>query len=201
MIKEIKDKKYLSKGKRSLVYTGFYKKQKVTIKKKNPKSEAISRMENEASFLKKLNKYNIGPKLIDSGKDYLVYKYVEGILFIDYIKKNKKIFPIIKDILNQCRVMDKLKINKLEFTRPIKHVFIKNKKATIIDFERCYTTETPKNVTQFCQFLMKDELKEHFKINKKEFIKILKIYKDKQTEKNYKKILEYLKEKTISSSV
>lgn len=185
--KTIKELKYLAKGKRSIVYTGVYKKQKVSIKKKHPDSKAIERLKNEAKFLKKLNKYKIGPKLLLSGKDYIIYKYVEGILFIDYLKENKNIFPIVKKILEQCRILDKLKINKLEFTRPIKHIFIKDNKVILIDFERCYKTEHPKNVTQFCQFLMIE-----FNMNKKEFIKIIKKYKEKQTEKNFKEILKFI---------
>ena len=185
--KTIKELKYLAKGKRSIVYTGVYKKQKVSIKKKHPDSKAIERLKNEAKFLKKLNKYKIGPKLLLSGKDYIIYKNVEGILFIDYLKENKNIFPIVKKILEQCRILDKLKINKLEFTRPIKHIFIKDNKVILIDFERCYKTEHPKNVTQFCQFLMIE-----FNMNKKEFIKIIKKYKEKQTEKNFKEILKFI---------
>ena len=185
--KTVKNIEYLAKGKRSVVYTGIYKKQKVSIKKKHPDSEAIDRLKNEAKFLRKLNKYKVGPELITAGKDYIIYKYVEGELFIDYLEKNKNSLPIIKKILEQCRILDKLKINKLEFTRPIKHIFIKNKKVPIIDFERCYETANPKNVTQFCQFLMRE-----FKINKKEFIKILKKYKEKQTQKNFKEVLNFI---------
>ncbi|MBT7237839.1 serine/threonine protein kinase, partial [Candidatus Woesearchaeota archaeon] len=72
-------------------------------------------------------------------------------------------------------------------TRPIKHVFVKNNKITMIDFERCYETKNPKNVTQFSQYIIKN-----FK-TKKEFQTILKNYKEKQTEKNYKEILKYIK--------
>ncbi|MCD4759920.1 hypothetical protein K8R33_03460 [archaeon] len=184
--KTIKNVKYLAKGKRSLVYTGQYKKKKVTIKVKNPDSKAIQRMQNEAKFLKILNKYGVGPKLISSGKNYLIYEFVEGVLFVDYLEKNKKVFPIIKKILDQCRILDKLKINKLEFTRPKKHIFIKDKKIVMIDFERCYKTNNPKNVTQFCQFLIKNKLM-------KKNIKVLKNYKAKQTEKNFKEILKLIK--------
>lgn len=184
--KSIKNIKYLAKGKRSKVYTGIYKNQKVSIKIKHPDSKARDRIKNEAKFLKILNKYNIGPKLISSGKEYIIYKYVDGELFIDYLKNKEKKTDIIKKILKQCRVLDKLKINKLEFTRPIKHIFIKNKKVTIIDFERCYKTDNPKNVTQFCQFLISRKLM-------KKNIKVLQKYKETQTEKNFKEIIELIK--------
>jgi len=60
---------------------------------------------------------------------------------------------IIKNILEQCRIMDKLKINKKEFHKPIKHIIVYKNKPVMIDFERCYYAEKPKNVTQFCQFI------------------------------------------------
>ncbi|MBT6995513.1 hypothetical protein HN953_02725 [Candidatus Woesearchaeota archaeon] len=187
MFKGIKNVKYFSKGKRSLIYTGIYKNQKVGIKTKNPKSEAKNRIKNEIKFLKILNKYKIGPKILIAKEKYFAYKFVEGELLIEYLKNTNKKYNILKKVLDQCRTLDKLKINKLEFTRPIKHVFVKNNKITMIDFERCYETKNPKNVTQFSQYIIKN-----FK-TKKEFQTILKNYKEKQTEKNYKEILKYIK--------
>jgi predicted Ser/Thr protein kinase len=152
-ILHIEDVKYLAEGKRGIVYTGIYKKQKVAIKTKKPESLAKNRLKNEAKFLKILNKHKIGPKLLKSGKDYIIYKFIEGILLPEFLgkeeNKKKKKETIIK-ILKQARTLDKLKINKLEFTRPTKHIFIKNSRITIIDFERSYYTDKPKNVTQFC---------------------------------------------------
>jgi predicted Ser/Thr protein kinase len=187
--KDIKDLKYLAKGKRSVVYTGIYKNQKVAIKSKRPESEAKGRLENEAKFLKILNKHKIGPILLKSGKDYIIYKFVEGTLLSGFLEKEKdksKKKKVLINILKKARILDKLKINKLEFTRPIKHVFVKNSTVKIIDFERSYYTENPKNVTQFCQFLMSRGLM-------KKDIKKLKQYKDNQTEKNFKEILKEIK--------
>ncbi len=184
-LKEIKNKEYLAKGKRSIVYTGYYKNKKVAIKTKNPKSKAVGKLENEAQFLKILNKHNIGPKLMSHNNRHLIYEFVDGTLLPDYIKKSKNPKRALKNVLNQCRTLDKLKINKLEFTRPIKHIFIKNNKATIIDFERCYITDNPKNVTQFCQYLMKENLM-------KKDIQKLKEYKKNQTDKNFKEILKLI---------
>jgi len=192
MFKGVKEVKYFSKGKRSLIYTGIYKNQKVAIKTKNPVSEAENRIENEIKFLKILNKHTIGPELLLTTKKYFVYKFVEGELLVDYLKNNNNNnYSILKKVIDQCRILDKLKINKLEFTRPIKHVFVKNKKITMIDFERCYYTENPKNVTQFCQFLIRYNLMENN-------IEILQNYKENQTEKNFKEILKKIyRSKTI----
>ncbi|MBT3691325.1 serine/threonine protein kinase [Candidatus Woesearchaeota archaeon] len=188
-ISKIKDKKYLAKGKRGVIYTGILKGEKVSIKKKNPDSEAIDRIKNEAKFLKILNKYDIGPKVIESGKDYIIYIYVEGDFLPEFLKKEKselKKKKILISILKKARILDKLKINKLEFTRPLKHIFVKYPKVKMIDFERSYYTKNPKNVTQFCQFLIRGK---YIKNN----LKVFKNYKENQTEKNFKEILKLIK--------
>ena len=86
-------------------------------------------------------------------------------------------------------------MNKLEMHNPHKHIIIEKKKPVMIDFERAYKTEKPKNVTQFCQFLMSKRVQEilKWKISKKELIKLLKQYKKNETEINFNKIIKYIK--------
>ncbi|MDD5649969.1 MAG: hypothetical protein PHF86_06040 [Candidatus Nanoarchaeia archaeon] len=192
----IKNKQFLTHGKRGFIYTGLLNGKKIVIKSKNPNSLAEGRIKNEYTFLKILNKHKIGPKLIKFSNNSIIYYYVKGEFILDYIEKNekKKIISILKEILKQCFILDKLKINKLEMHFPIKHIII-DKKPVLIDFERCYFTENPKNVTQFCQFLMSIKellVKKKININEKEFIKILKEYKSKQNNKNFKKIIKLI---------
>src|SRR3989344_1331523 len=175
---------FLAKGKRSLEFTAKYKKRLVAIKVKKKSSKAINRLENEAKFLKILNKYNIGPRLIKQGKDYIIYEFVKGDPILEYKKSLKK---IILNVLDQCYVLDKLKINKLEMHHPVKHIII-DKYPVLIDFERCYYTKHPKNVTQFCQFIMNT----NSRLNKKLLIKALKIYKSKQNKNNFNQIKKTL---------
>lgn len=187
--KKITKLKYLAQGKRGIVYTGYLDNKKVSIKTKRSDSKASERIKNESKFLKLLNKHKIGPTLVKTGKEYLIYKYVSGTPLPEFLKKEKdktKKKRVLTTILKQARILDKLKINKLEFTRPLKHVFVKYPKVTIIDFERSYYTKKPKNVTQFCQFLIKSKL---IKNN----VKILKEYKNNQTDDNFKKIIKEIK--------
>lgn len=193
-MKEVKKKLYLAKGKRSVVYSGFLGKKRVVIKIEK-KTDAKNVIKNEAKWLKLLNKHGIGPKLYKEGKNYIVCEYIKGDRIIDWLKKNKKnrTLKILKEVLKECRTLDKLKVNKKELQRPVKHIII-DKKARMIDFERCKKTEKPKNVTQFCQFLMSTNVsqilkKKGIEIDKKKFIKLLKEYKKEQTEKNFKRIL------------
>ena len=190
---KIKNKKFLAKGHRGIVYTGYLGKKKIVIKEKNPSSEAIRRIKNEARFLRILNKYKIGPKLLKVNKNSIIYEFVDGDFILDFIKKNKKekIVNVLKDILRQCFVMDKLKINKLEMHHPVKHIII-DKNPVLIDFERCYYTEKPKNVSQFCQFIMSISpllKKKGININKKRLVYLVGKYKQDYSIKKFKNII------------
>lgn len=191
----IKNIQFFTKGKRGIIQTGFYRGKKVAVKIKNPASKAKGNLRNEALKLKKLNKYKIGPRLLFSGKDHFVYEFVKGEFILDFFQKASKqrIKKIIKDVFKQCYKLDKLKLNKEEMHHPVKHVII-GKKTVLVDFERCKKTKKPKNVTQFCQFMTGNRVKnilaeKGFKIKRENMIKLAQEYKRKQTEKNFKKIL------------
>jgi len=169
------------KGKRGNVYVFF----NIAVKVERKDIGAINRIKNEAKWLKVLNKYNIGPKLYFSGSNFIVYKFVKGERILDYFKhvsREDKI-KVVKEVLRQCRILDKLKVDKLEMHHPVKHVII-GKKVVMIDFERCKNSLRPKNVTQFVQFL--DRL--GFKVDKK----ILQEYKKDYSENDYRKILSLI---------
>lgn len=153
-------KKYLkynpeifSKGKRGLIYTFEKNSKKYAIKVKLPESKAINRINIEAEFLKLLNKYDIGPKLVDNGNDFIVYEFVEGLTLKEFLKTNKMNKKIIRSVVKQCKILDKLKMNKEEMHYPLKNIIINKNKAYLIDFERCHYTSRPKNLNQFIQFL------------------------------------------------
>ncbi len=209
---KIKNIRYFAKGKRGIVYTGWYKNKKVAIKVKNPDSKAILRINNEIKYLKILNKKNIGPKLLDYDETYLIYEFVDGknILELFYtmnkkINKNKKnnykkmLLKIIKKIIHQLSVLDELKINKEEMSHPQKHIIIDKKNNPILlDFERTHYTIKPSNVTQFCDFLISNYTLEELnnkkiKIDKNNIIDAAKIYKQHQNKNNFNDIINQIK--------
>ena len=199
MKKEIKNKEFLAKGKRVIVYTASYGGGKVVIKEKNPKSTAINRIYNEANFLKKLNKVGIGPKFIAFFDDILVMEFVEGMLIEQFVKENNKgkIVKVLKNVLQQMYKLDKLGINKEEMNRPCKHIII-GKKVVLIDWERSNNTISPKNVTQFCQFLTSSKFgslifEKGIVIDKKYTQKVAKEYKQKLDNVSFNKIYSLVK--------
>ncbi len=196
--KGLKNTKKFARGHRGLLYISNLKKNEVVIKTKKPESKAKARIANETKWINVLNKHKIGPKLLFSGKGYFAYEFVKGDFILDFIEKNNRenIIKTIKNIFNQLYIMDKLKVDKEEMHHPVKHIII-DKKPVLIDFERCKITKKPKNVTQFCQFLMSGGTRvllkqKGIKLNKDKIINLAKIYKKEQTKENLNKILSIL---------
>jgi len=178
--------KFFAKGKHGRIY----REGKFAIKQTLPR-----RVKNETYWIKKLNKYGIGPKLKEVKKDRFKYEFIEGPFILEYLSKNKD-WKIIENVLRQCRIMDRMKMNKLEMHNPHKHIIInKNRKPVMIDFERAYSTDNPKNVTQFCQYLISKNFTTtmNLKIDKKELIPIVKKYKKNKTGKNFNEIVKFFK--------
>jgi HemK-related putative methylase len=196
----ITDIEYFAKGCRGLIFTGKQNKTKVTCKIKHYKSKAENRMENEARWLKRLNKENIGPKYITHGKNFVVYKFIEGIFIEDYVYKSKKkeIYEVLKDVFEQCFILDKIKVNKEEMHYPVKNMLISKNKPILIDFERMHSTDKPKNVNQFSQFLISNRFHKllfdkGFNFAKKELLEAAKEYKKNYSKKEFNKIISIIK--------
>ena len=174
-------------GKRSNVYCFFW----IAIKVEREDIKAINRIKNEAKWLRVLNKYKIGPKIYFCRDKFIIFEYVKGERILDFFKyaSEKEKLDIVREVLRQCRILDKLHVNKSEMHNPIKHILIKkNKKITMIDFERCRYSLKPKNITQFVQFLPKLG----FKIDRRRLNDLMREYKKENSEENYKKILRDL---------
>lgn len=189
----------IAKGHRGFIYTANLGNTKVVVKKQREDKPVVGRIENEARWLKVLNRKKIGPEFIYLENNYFVYRYVEGEFIMPYLKSANKtsIKNLITDVFNQCFVLDKLGINKEEMHKPLKHILIKEGKPVLIDFERAHVTESPKNVTQFCQFISSkrvlDILKEKgFKIDKRQLFSRARQYKNGMNEDNLKEILRII---------
>jgi putative serine/threonine protein kinase len=207
-----KNKILFSHGKRGIVSKS--PNGKYLIKEKKPESFSPGTIRNEYEFNLKLNKINIGPRIIyyDDKHDFLIREFVNGETIYEYFEKIKKelsknayekeIKRIILNIFEQCRRMDVAKINKFEMTNPYKDLIIDEKtgEPVIIDFERCRHSDKTKNTTQFCQFLMKGKMKLELEqlgvfFKAEEIISLAEEYKKEQSENNFKKIIKEIEEK------
>jgi len=210
-VKRVEELHFLAQGKRGVIYKGIQQKAElvkthfakqeiiqVAVKTKREDSQAMGRIENEANWLKKLNQKGIGPKLLFSAELYFAYKFVEGILILDWIQDATKeeVLDVFKDLLNQCFTMDQLQVNKEEMHHPQKHIFItKGNKPVMIDFERCNHTDKPKNVTQFVEFIarMKEELrKKGINVDQDQLRELSKEYKQNPNKASLETIINNL---------
>lgn len=193
--KKITHIRKLTKGHRGVIFRGELNKKLVAIKAQRLDIR-VRTIEREADMVKKLNKKGLAPKLLFKGKNYFIYEYVPGELIVDFLKHSNKTETkkVLLEVLMQCRVLDKMKISKKEMTNPYKHVII-SKKIALIDFERAHYSPNPGNVTQFCQYIMRNHdllSRKGIKFNKNELIFLAKEYKNNQTGSNYKKIRSFV---------
>jgi len=186
------NKKYFTSGKRGIIYTALYGKKKIAIKKKKPDSEAVGRIANEGKWMAILNKKGIGPRLVKKTNTYVAYEFVEGEFFPKWAEtaSKKQIQSAIKNLFNQCLIMDKLKVDKEELHRPFKHIVISEDGPVMLDFERCHETEKPKNVTQFAQYMMSSKpwLK-GLRIKKEKIMFLAKTYKETYEKKDFEALV------------
>ncbi len=189
MLAMVREMKLLAKGKRGIVHQVAYKGKPAICKEKRQESAAINAMENEARWLKMLNKYLIGPKFYGYKDGKLIMEYVKGqpiLEWLDNHKNDRKLIQnVMKNVLQQCFRMDQLQVEKKEMHRPVKHIIIRNNKPVLIDFERCRKTLKPSNVTQCCQFLKRLNLIrfDH---------ELLKAYRREMSERTFRRLLACL---------
>lgn len=187
----------LAHGHRGLIFTGIYKKKKVTIKVQRTDIGATGTVNNESKQLIILNRHKIGPKLLFAGENYFVYEYVDAEFILDYFShaKKKDILAVLRDVLLQMRVLDRLGLNKEEMHHPLKHVLIKKDLSVVLlDFERCKHRAKVHNVTQFVQFITSGHLKPFLEknkivIDKDALFASVRIYSKKNDDTSFKAVL------------
>jgi len=162
-------------------------------------------MKSEGVLLKLVNSVNVGPKIIDVSKNFLVMEYLEGVKFSEWVDSlkgvgsSKKLKSTIRKILEDCYRLDQIGFDHGELSNISKHVIVGKTKSTIIDFESSSTNRKPSNVTSITQafFIGSGIAKKAQKIyknpSKEEIIDILKQYKEEKSRENFKKLLKILR--------
>ena len=162
-------------------------------------------MKNESILLKLVNSVNVGPKIIDVSKNFLVMEYIEGEKISDWIGmlkgsgSVKQLKSTIKNVLEDCYRLDQIGLDHGELSNISKHVIVGKTKVTIIDFESSSTKRRPSNVTSITQafFIGSGIAKQAQKIfknsSKEKIIDVSKLYKQEKTRENFEKLLKVLK--------
>ena len=186
----------------------------VVLAKKGSKEVALkirrtdsqrNEMKSEAKLLKLVNSVNVGPKMIDVSKNFLVMEYIEGIKIVDWVNSLKgagsvkKLKSIIRKVLEDCYNLDQIGFDHGELSNISKHVIVGKTKSTLIDFESSSVKRRPSNVTSVTQaiFIGSGIAKRVQKIYKnppkEKIIGALKQYKQGKSLENFENLLKILK--------
>jgi len=161
-------------------------------------------MRKEAKFLKLANKVNVGPKVIDSSKNFIIMEYVQGKRIIDWVRDLKgrgsaaKLRAIIRKVLEDCYNLDKIHLDHGELSYIHKHVIV-GESPCIIDFESASVNRRTSNVTSATQSIfigsgLSKIVKKIIMVpDKKDLIESLKKYKHDQSRENFVKVLRILR--------
>ena len=162
-------------------------------------------MKNESILLKLVNTIDVGPKIFDNSKNFLVMEYLEGEKISNWVNSlhgigsTKKLKTTVKKILEDCYKLDNLGLDHGELSNVSKHVIVGKIKSTLIDFESSSTKRIPSNVTSITQafFIGSGIAKKAQKIyknpSKDKIIEVLQRYKKEKTSENFEKLLKILK--------
>lgn len=194
----------LGKGYVGVVVLAKKRKKIVALKIRRMDSQR-SEMKTEGKLLNFVNAVNVGPKLYDVSKNFLVMEYLEGDRIGDWIESligigsSKKLKSVVRSILEDCYRLDQIGFDHGELSTITKHVIVGKTKSTIIDFESSSVNRKVSNVTSVTQaiFIGSGIAKKVQKIysvpSKEKIIDVLRIYKQVQTRLNFDNIIKILK--------
>jgi putative serine/threonine protein kinase len=192
----------LGKGCVGIVTIAYVDGKKIALKIRRVDADR-AKMQNEADMLKKANSVDVGPRLLDFSKNFILMQYINGNLLPVWLKKTvgaKRVKIVLREILEQCWRLDMVKLDHGELSHAPKHVIVNaSDEPFIVDFETASVNRKPSNVTSICQFLfisglIADKVAEKIGVrDRKGIIEVLRIYKVEKTRKNFEKLLETCK--------
>ena len=180
------------------------KKKKVFALKIRRTDSPRKTMKDEASLLQIANGINVGPKLVQYSKNFLVMEFIEGEKIIDWVnelntKNSKMLRIIIKKILLDCFYLDQIGLDHGELSVIDKHVLIADKKPTIIDFESSSIKRKTSNVSSATQAILIGTglariIRKKTAIPRRDkIIKLVRNYKKSKTQESFDQLLFGLK--------
>jgi len=196
----------LGKGCVGIVVRALLDKKRVALKIRRVDADRVG-MQHEAEMLKTANKVEVGPRLIGVTENFLLMEFVEGTLLPEWIEKLKgrgtrnRIRQVLRDVLEQCWLLDELGLDHGELSRAPKHIIVdKDDKAHIVDFETASVQRRVSNVTSICQYLFVGSQTAKairrrlgVKTDQETLRTNLKNYKQNRTRENFNKILRVCK--------
>jgi putative serine/threonine protein kinase len=159
-------------------------------------------MYDEVVYQSAANSMGIGPFLVNFSENFILMEFVRGFNIVDWYgsKKaaNDRILKCAASILQQCFVLDCLKLDHGQLNRLDRHIIVsKEGKPTILDFESSSTGRRASNVTSVCQSIFLhgpifSKLKGSIDNDRELIMKCIRDYKRDMNYEKFEKILSLL---------
>jgi putative serine/threonine protein kinase len=197
--KEVLNTPVLGKGCVGIVTVAHREGERVALKMRRVDADR-SGMQHEAEMLRRANSVHVGPMLLGASKNFLLMQLIDGYLLPEWLEKHKgnaRVRKVLREVLEQCWLLDKIGLDHGELSHAPKHIIInKECKPFIVDFETASLNRKPSNVTSVCQFLFISGLvakKLAEKLSEKDratIIEALRHYKIDRTRENFENVLD-----------
>ena len=159
-------------------------------------------MYDEVVYQSAANSMGIGPFLVNFSENFILMEFVRGFNIVDWYgsKKaaNDRILKCAASILQQCFVLDCLKLDHGQLNRLDRHIIVSEEgKPTILDFESSITGRRARNVTSVCQSIFLhgpifSKLKGSIDKDRELIMKCIRDYKRDMNHEKFEKILSLL---------
>jgi len=192
----------LGKGCVGIVVTAYRRNEKVAMKIRRVDADR-TRMQHEAEMLKKANTVSVGPCLLDVSDNFLIMKFIEGMLFPEWIHTLSgrgtkfRVQRVLRNVLEQSWRLDELGLDHGELSRAPKHIIADaDGKPWIVDFESASVNRKVSNVTSTCHYLFigspiaKAIQTELGQLDRAKLIQALRNYKQNRTRESFETILK-----------
>ncbi|MHB8567386.1 MAG: hypothetical protein ACYC9U_09850 [Nitrososphaerales archaeon] len=157
------------------------------------------------------NSFGVGPKAIAASRDFFAMEYINSLKIGRWFaglktrSPKKQVRTLVRDMLQQCYLLDIHGLDHGELSNPSKHILIRNgsQKAVIIDYESASTARKPSNLTAVAAFLFlgsqqSEKLRKILapagkQLSRKKLISLFGEYKRDCGEASLEKIFAYLR--------
>ena len=155
------------------------------------------------TIIKIANEINIGPKIIEDSKNFLIMEFINGEKIIVWAKKSKTkskdLRSVIKNILRECYLLDNAGLDHGELSTIDKHVIVGKNKNTIIDFESSSSKRKTSNVSSATQAILigtalAKVVRKKIQVPRRDkIIRLVRNYKKLRTQESFDNLLRELK--------
>jgi putative serine/threonine protein kinase len=151
--KEVQGLRKFAEGWRGIVYRGRWREEEVAVKVAK-REEVRKAIQKEGEILERLRGVEGFPKLLVRGKDFVAYRFIEGIPLGKIEVSPQEERRIYRRLVELAYFLDSSGIRRDEFHRIEKNVLIGRRgEVYVLDFERGSFSDRPSNLTQLLQLL------------------------------------------------